>query len=125
MMLVWPSAHVGVLVTPVQDTLRHRMPPPPAETVALRALLMPVTVTVCPAEVKEFASKTASSCASGMGAPLAPPLVSDQCAVEDQSPPLPTQYTVREASNVMPVFIPRSPSEVPVNGAAAPVPAML
>lgn len=79
-------------------------------------------VMVCPPEVTELASKTTSSCGSGMLAPDAPPLEVDQCVVELQLPVPSTQYLVVAVVAVMLELPKASPMLVPVNGAAAPAP---
>ena len=53
---------------------------------------MAVSVTVCPFALKLLPSKNTSSVEVGTLNPPVPPVVSDQCAVSDQSPVPPIQY---------------------------------
>lgn len=75
-------------------------------------------------DVMELESNTAVSCGNGIDAPDAPPDEVDHLAVLLKDPPLPTQYLVTPAGNVMPEFPPTSPALVVAKGAAAPAPVM-
>jgi hypothetical protein len=71
-------AKVGLFVAPVKSIFRQ--------------FAFTFIVTVCPPAENEFASKKTLSADVGILAPLAPPLVVDQCAVLFQLPVPPTQY---------------------------------
>ena len=88
------TRNFGVLVAPVQSILLQ--------------LALTLTVTICPAAVKEFASKNTLSKEIGIQFTAAPPLDNDQCAPSPQLPVPPIQYKFLPTAGVtdQPALVP-------------------